>query len=336
VHSFAVTFDGCKLLGSTRIDSFAAFASHPVLPLLYVARDCSEWEALPRGVIETYAVASSASPLRLLAQTPMALSATGPRSLGVSRCGRHLLVSASTGGAWNAFTLNPEGMPASVAIARKETGIRRDSHTVSLPTPHGLVFSPHGPFALGTDPGTGCMTLLQPSSETIAVLARCQTPHGLTPSSPVWTADGRYVIASNANPASLSLYKTPIVSAKGTDATFHLLGTTATVTPVTTLLTHPSLSAVLTFRRQGSSSRLERWSADRSQLRLVTGTSVSGDVIALEEDAGSLWAVSEDRLIRIPIKDLRDPNRFETPLPMRGARALIAQSLPAHLLSAQS
>ena len=44
VHTFLLASDGCTLLGSTRIDSFAAFAVHPVLPILYVARDCREWE----------------------------------------------------------------------------------------------------------------------------------------------------------------------------------------------------------------------------------------------------------------------------------------------------
>jgi hypothetical protein len=84
VHTFALTAEGCELLGSTAIDSFAAFAAHPVLPVLYIARDCSQWEDLPRGVIESYAVERGTHPLRLLAQTPMALSATGPRSLAVA------------------------------------------------------------------------------------------------------------------------------------------------------------------------------------------------------------------------------------------------------------
>ncbi len=175
--------------------------------MLFVARDCRQWENLPRGVIETYAVSRGTRPLRRIAQTPMALSATGPRSLAVSSCGRHLLVSASTGGAWNAFTLDRNGIPAGVAIARKEMGTMLPSYTVSLPTPHGLVFSPHAPCAIGTDPGSGRMTLLQPSPEEIAALARCETPSGLASASPVWTSDGKYVIAANARKASLSIYE---------------------------------------------------------------------------------------------------------------------------------
>jgi lactonase family protein with 7-bladed beta-propeller len=340
VHTFLLTSSGCALLGSTPVDSFAALAVHPVLPILYIARDCREWQALPRGVIETYAVARSGTPLRLAAESPMALSATGPRSLDVSPSGRRLLVSASTGGAWNAFALNSDGMPAPVAIARKETGIMLDLRAVSLPAPHGVVFSPQGPFALGTDPGTGCMTLLQPSSEAIAVLARCRTPYGLTPSSPVWTADARYIVVSNAQQSSLSIYKAPIVSGDGSDARFHLVGTSPTETPVTTLLAHPSQTAVFTSRPHESGSRLELWELHRSQLRLVSGTSISGHVVALARDASTLWAVSQDRLIRIPLQnlraDLRATNSTEVLLPIDGAQAIVTQTLPAHLADTQS
>lgn len=83
LHTFALAGEDCKFLGSTAIDSFAAFAAHPVLPVLYVARDCNQWENLPRAVVETYAIQRDWTPLQLLSRTPMALSATGPRSLAV-------------------------------------------------------------------------------------------------------------------------------------------------------------------------------------------------------------------------------------------------------------
>src|SRR4051812_21040040 len=159
VHTYAVTDDRCELLGNTTIDSFAAYASHPTLPVLYVARACSQWQYLPRGVIETYRVERSTRPLQLLAQTPMALSATGPRSLSISSCGRYLLLSASTGRAWNAFVLGSDGIPASVAIARKETGSVLESQAISVPAPHAVAFSPRGLHAVGTDPGSELMTV---------------------------------------------------------------------------------------------------------------------------------------------------------------------------------
>jgi hypothetical protein len=152
----------------------------------------------------------------------------------------------------------------------------------------------------------------------------------------VWTTDGRFVIVVNAQNASLSLYRMPVVSEKGSEASFRLLSTVPTSTPVTVLIAHASLPAVFTFRRHASGSRLEQWKIDRSQLRVVTDTWISGHVGTLGQHGGSLWAVSDDRLIQIPIEDLRDPNRFEMPLPMHGARAIVTQSLPAHLINAHS
>jgi hypothetical protein len=329
VHTYALTPGGCTLFGDTAVDLCAALAPHPLLPVLYVAHDCRQWENLPRGVIETYSVSRGARPLRRIAQTPMALSATGPRSLAVSSCGRHLLVSASTGGAWNAFTLDRNGIPAGVAIARKETGTMLPSYTVSLPTPHGLVFSPHAPCAIGTDPGSGRMTLLQPSPEGIAALARCETPNGLASASPVWTSDGQYIIAANARKASLSIFEITLVSIDGSGADVHLLGTTPTSTPVTTLAAHPTQSAVFSARPHNGGSRLELWEIHGSDLRLTGGTWVSGHVVALAVHAGGLWIASDDRLIRLPIEDLRSRHAFELPLPMRGTQAIVAQNLIA-------
>jgi Lactonase, 7-bladed beta-propeller len=330
VHTFALTADGCTLLGSSSVDSLAAMAAHPVLPVLYVARDCRQWEGLPRGVIESYSVERGVRPLRLLARSPMALSATGPRSLAVSPCGRHLLVAASTGGAWNAFALSG-GLPAPIAIARKETGSILNAHTTALPTPHGLVFSPQGAFAAATDPGSGRMTLLQPLSDGIAVVARCQAPHGCATSNPMWTSDGKYVIVANAQSLSLSVYEVRAVSADGSDASIHWLNTIPTATPVTTLLAHPAEPTVFTLRPQAGGSRLELWRVHGSRLQIASDTWVSGHAAALALHAGGLWVATQDRLTRLPIGDLRSSCPFELALPMPGAQAMVTQTLAAPL-----
>jgi hypothetical protein len=330
VHTFALTGDGCTLLGRTSVDSLAAMAAHPALPVLYIARDCHQWEGLPRGVIESYSVESGARPLRFLARSLMALSATGPRSLAVSPCGRHLLVAASTGGAWNAFALRG-GLPAPVAIARKETGANLNAHMVLLPKPHGLVFSPEGSFAAATDPGSGRMTLLQPLPDGIAVLARCQTPRGGTATNPVWTSDGKYVIVANAQSLSLSVYEVRVASVDGGDASIHWLNTIPTATPVTTLLAHPAEPAVFTLRPQAGGSRLELWQVHGSRLQIASDTWVSGHGVALAQHAGSLWVATQDRVTRLPIGDLRSSLPFEITLPMPGAQAMVTQTLAAPL-----
>ena len=326
VHTFALTSSGCTLLGSSSVDSLAAIAVHPALPVLYIARDCRQWENLPRGVIESYAVECNMRPLRLLARSPMALSATGPRSLAVSPCGGHLLVAASSGGAWNAFELS-DGLPASIPIARKETGGIGDVSAVSLPTPHGLSFSPRGSFAAATDPGSRRMTLLQPSSDGIAILARCQTPQGGTASNPVWTSDGRHIILANAQGASLLVYEMRAASGDGSNASIHLIGTTSAAAPITTLLAHPTQPAVFTSRPQAGGSRLELWQLRSAQLQIVSDTWISGHVAALAQHAGGLWVATQDRLIRIPIGDLRSPYPLEVKLPLPGTQAMVTQTM---------
>ena len=331
VHTFALTSGRCGLLGATVVDSLAALAVHPFLPMLYIARDCPQWEGLPRGVVETYAVERGTRPLRLLARTPMALFATGPRSLAVSSCGQHLLVSASTGGAWNTFALDHDGMPTPVAIVRKETGLVVNGRTGSLPTPQGIAFSPHRPFAAAVDPGSGRLTLLQPSSEAIAVLARCEVQRSLTASPPMWTSDGRYVIVANPESTSLSIYEVRAVSGDEERTSVHLHGTTRTSTPVTALLAHPTEPAVFTSRPQAGGSRLERWQVDDSQLRGTGDTWIHGHAAALVQHAGGLWVATNDRLIRVPIADLRSPFQLEVLVRMRGIQAFAAQSLAGPL-----
>ena len=326
LHTFGLTAEGCELLGSTAIDSFAAFATHPVLPVLYLARDCNQWQNLPRGVIETYALHSGIRPLRLLSQTPMALSATGPRSIAVASCGRHLLVSASTGGAWNAFSLDDDGIPDSVAMTRKETGHATNLQTVALPTPHGLAFSPHELFAVGTDPGSRRMTLLRPSPTEIEVLTRWETTDGLAPLAPAWTADARYVIAANAQTASLSVYE--IRTVPENKAGIYLLGNVQTTTPIRALLAHPSEPAVFTSRPQGGGSRVEVWKLHGAYLRLAGDAWISGDVAALAQQFGYLWAATDGRLTRMSMRDLRDIRPFEVPL--HGSQAIIIQDAITH------
>jgi len=332
VHTYAIAGDRCEFFGSTSVDSFAAYATHPTLPVLYVARDCSQWEHLPRGVIETYQVERSAHPLRLVMQTPMALSATGPRALAVSSCGRYLLVSASTGRAWNAFVLDIVGIPASVAIARKETGTVLESQTISLPAPHAVAFSPSGPYAVGTDPSSERMTLLQPSPDGITILSRCHTPFGVAELFPVWTRDGRYLVAADARAASLSLYaiRSALRDRDGLD--IYVLSTVHTETPIKALLAHATEASVFTSRREREGSRLEFWRIRGDQLAVERDTWIPDNVLAFAHHAGALWLASEDRLIRMRYQDLRAISAMNVAQSLQGMRAIVTQSYESNLI----
>jgi Lactonase, 7-bladed beta-propeller len=332
VHTYDVTGDRCELLATTSVDSLAACASHPALPIVYIARDCGEWEHLPRGVVETYQVERSAHPLRLILQTPMALSATGPRSLTVSNCGRYLLVSASTGRAWNAFVLDSDGVPASVAIARKETGTVLHSQTISLPAPHAAAFSPTGLYAVGTDPGSERITLLQPSPDGIAILSRCRAPFGLAESSPAWTRDGRYLVAADAHTASLSLYAIRPTSVGRDGLEIHLVNTVHTKTSIKALLAHATEAGAYTSRQEGEGSRLEFWRVRGDRLRVECDTWIADNVLAFARHADSLWLVSEDRLIEIRCQDLHAIRAVKVAQSLQGLRGLVIQKYQLNLI----
>jgi DNA-binding beta-propeller fold protein YncE len=332
VHTYAVTGDKCEFLGSTNIDSFSAYASHPTLSVLYIARDCSQWEHLPRGVIETYRVERSAHPLRLLVQTPMALSATGPRSLAVSNCGRYLLVSASTGRAWNAFVLGSDGIPASVAIARKETGSISDSRIILSPAPHAVAFSPTGPCAVGTDPSSNRMTLLNPSPDGIAILSRRHAPFGVAELYPTWTYDGRYVVAADAHTASLSLYAIRSASGDKEALDIHLFNTAQTETPIKALLAHATEAGVFTSRGESTGSRLEFWKIRGHQLAVERDAWIPDNILAIAHHAGCLWLASENRLFRMKYQDLRAMSAVRMAESLEGVRMIVTQSYGSNLI----
>lgn len=326
IDTYAINSHQCEHVGSTAIDDFAAYAAHPALPLIYVARDCAQWEHLPRGVIETYALECSSRPLRLIAQTPMSLSATGPRSIAVSNCGRYLLASASTGGAWNAFVLGKDGVPASSAIARKETGIsERDA---SLPRPHALAFSPRELYAIGTDPGCERMTLLQPSADGVAVLWRCEAA-GIGNSTPVWTSDGRYVVAAGADPPSLSIYNLRQTMESQTSAGSGVVSTIKTKTRIAALLAHPAEPVVFTSRPDGQGSRLAIWAVRGNQSGIEKDAWIPHCVLAIAEHAGNLWLTSTDCVIRMSTRDLSSIESWKLPRPLSAARAIVTVSSSA-------
>lgn len=238
-------------VGSTPVQAFAAQAVHPTLPILYVVRDTALWEHLPRGVVSTYSMQSDATPLKLIAETPMALSATGPKSLSVSACGRILMTSASTGRAWNMFALDEKGLPMGPAITQKQTG--------PSSAPHSVVFSRRDPIAVGSDPGRSRLTLLAPGIDEIASLGHIEVFDGLAALAPVWTSDGRYIIAAEADATTLTTYEVKRSSGPHQPSSFTRRSKAVAQTPITLLAATANAGAVLTIRNEDFSSVLELW-----------------------------------------------------------------------------
>ncbi|WP_164981630.1 beta-propeller fold lactonase family protein [Silvibacterium dinghuense] len=290
IHTFAATSRATQLLGTSSIEDLAAQATHPTLPILYVARDCALWEHLPRGVVETYAVENSAQPLRLIAQTPMALSSTGPRSIAVSQCGRFLVIASATGRAWNALKLTADGTPEPVASTRKEIG--------TDVSPHGIAISPRAALAAGVDAGSGRVTLLQLSEEGMAVSARCDTPRGVAALLPAWTPDGQSLIAADRHCTSLSIYA--LHPLPGENSRIELRDSIALESPVSAILTHAASHGVITLRTDNHGSRLECWRVADQRMQLDASRWLPDCVLSVcaSQHEEALWLATEDRLLR--------------------------------------
>lgn len=79
----------------------AAIAVHPNGRFVYVVNAVGEYEFLPRGTVESHAVADGGRTLHFLARTPLSLSATFPSDIAMSPDGRHAVVAIAGGGAYN-------------------------------------------------------------------------------------------------------------------------------------------------------------------------------------------------------------------------------------------
>jgi 6-phosphogluconolactonase (cycloisomerase 2 family) len=103
-------------------EPFGAVAIHPTRHVIYAAYNTEEYLGLPRASIAAFAIEKSSRSFVLLSRQALTLSATRPRYISISPDGAALLVSASGGGAYNAFQIAADGSVLSQPHALKLTG----------------------------------------------------------------------------------------------------------------------------------------------------------------------------------------------------------------------
>jgi 6-phosphogluconolactonase len=163
------------LNGPTPAANPQALAIHPHLPVLYAAHSGESHMHLPRGSVSAFAFDTHSGALSPLGEEPLALSATHPRHITVSPDGRSLLVAASTGGAWNFFSLADDGTILRTPAALKLTG--SGPHPLqSSARPHSIVCHPTAPVAYATDFGSDRIDQVSRLSEPPAPRRHILTP----------------------------------------------------------------------------------------------------------------------------------------------------------------
>ncbi len=128
---------------------------------LFVVNDIDEYEGLPMGSVESYAVAPSAGRLQLIGRQPLSLSAIGPKHLAIAPDGRHIVVAIYGGGAYNVLPVQLDGKIGNVAQVLKEIGNGPYPKIQATAHPYSVAFHPSGKIVIATDFGAERIVLFR-------------------------------------------------------------------------------------------------------------------------------------------------------------------------------
>ena len=184
----------------------ASLAIHPSGRFLYAAHAVERFQNLPRGAVGAYAIHPASGRLTLLNRQPLSLSATSPRSLAIAPDGRHLVVAAYGGGAYNLLPIAGDGALQRVSGILKQTGAGADPQTQSCSHPHTAIFDSSGQFLIGSDFGSDRLNVLAVRDGELLGCNRRDTAPGSGPSSLVLHPAGDRLYAMNLIAGSIACH----------------------------------------------------------------------------------------------------------------------------------
>src|SRR6266851_6440487 len=171
---------------------------------LYAVNEVDEYEGLPSGTVEAYAIDEANGSLKLVNRQKLSLSATAPRHAAVSPDGRALVVAVHGGGAYNVLALGKDGSVGAVSGILKETGSgphdkQRSAH------PQMVVFDCAG-RVVSTDMGSDRLSVLTLDTARLSIAGRYAAQAGDGPRHIAFHPDGRLLFVANELDASVACY----------------------------------------------------------------------------------------------------------------------------------
>ena len=322
IRTFALERDHCEPVATASTELPVALAVHPKLSVIYVANGCDTWEHRPRATVEAFFFDNKSGQLRSMARCALSLSATGPRSIEVSPDGAYLLVAAFDGGAWNAFALDAEGLPATQPVAFKEAGRGLWPLEQDAAHPSALLAHSQEPLLLASDYGTDRLSLLRAGTDGFSVEHRYQLPPGSGPTHLGVKSD--LLVVSTALRPSLQTFRVQ----RGSHPDLVPLASTGVDRRQTALAVHPNADVVYT----ADAASFTAWHVEheagglhRLGVRRLHATAVSA--MALHGNSG-LWFATSEGLLRTALDPvtggLHETSQIVT---LAGARALRVQEL---------
>jgi 6-phosphogluconolactonase (cycloisomerase 2 family) len=172
---------------------------------LYAVNEVDEYEGLPLGTVEAYAIDGVNGTLKRLNRQRLSLSATAPRHAAICPDGRALVVAVHGGGAYNVMPLGKDGSVGAVSGILKETGAgpherQRSAH------PQMVVFDRAGRLVTA-DLGNDRLSVISLDAARLNVLGRYAAQPGGGPCQVTFHPDGRLLFVGHELEASVACYR---------------------------------------------------------------------------------------------------------------------------------
>jgi 6-phosphogluconolactonase (cycloisomerase 2 family) len=279
---------------------------------LYAVNEVNEYEGLPTGTVEAYAIDASDGSLKLVNRQRLSLSATAPRHAAVSPDGRALVVAVHGGGSYNVLPLGKDGSVGAVSGILKETGSgphdeQRSAH------PQMVVFDRAG-RVVSADLGTDRLSVLRLDAVGLSISGRYGAQAGDGPRQIAIHPDGRLLFVANELDASVACYgydaeEGRIVGRLGQVATAgdeNTCGVVMAVDPAGEFLytSHRrgsgGVSAWRIARGTGGLQRLQAVDEDGPRLHEMTMTADGMCLLGLSREHGGVfgWCVANGQISR--------------------------------------
>jgi 6-phosphogluconolactonase (cycloisomerase 2 family) len=279
---------------------------------LYAVNEVDEYEGLPTGTVEAYAIDETDGSLDLVNRQRLSLSATSPRHAAVSPDGMALVVAVHGGGAYNVLPLGKDGSVGPVSGILKEIGsglhdAQRSAH------PQMVVFDGVG-RVVSADLGSDRLSVMKLDGGRLSIAGRHAAEAGDGPRQIAFHPDGRLLFVANELDASVACYgydasEGRIVGRLGQVATARGGNTGGVVMAV-----DPAGEFLYTAHRRGSGGvsmwriargtgglqRVQVVDEDGPRLHTMTMTADGTSLIGLSREDGGVfgWRVANGKISR--------------------------------------
>jgi 6-phosphogluconolactonase len=263
---------------------------------LYAVNEVDEYERLPTGTVEAYAIDGADGTLRLVNRQKLSLSATAPRHAAVSPDGRALVVAVHGGGAYNVLPLGQDGSVQPVSGILKETGSgphdrQRSAH------PQMVVFDRLG-RVVSADLGSDGMSVLKLDDARVHRVGRQTARPGSGPRQLAFHPDGELLFVANELDASVACYAYDVSEGRIDGK----LGQTATTCDGNAggvvMAVDPAGEFLYTAHRRGSAGvsmwRIARGTGRLQRLQTVDESGPRLHEMTMTADGGSLLGLSRE------------------------------------------